>query len=104
MRHTEMLNDSFFRSAVHTQLHKQSNAAPGLAMHIINLCLTYDLNTTMHACRWIQDQHANHRSESWRNGMDEYLKYSKELQAKFPVAVDERAPSTGWTICQIFNA
>ena len=57
------------------------------------------LNTTMHACRWIQDQHAKHRSESWRNGVEEYLKYNKEIQIKFPVAVDKHAADTGRVSC-----
>lgn len=50
----------------------------------------------MHACRWIQDQYANHRSEFWRNGLEEYLQYGREIQAKFPVAADSQAdaPST----------
>ena len=55
----------------------------------------------MHACRWIQDQHANHRSESWGNGVEEYLKYSKEVQIKFPVMVDQQAANAGRTFCQI---
>ena len=50
----------------------------------------------MLACRWIQDQHTNHRSEFWRNGLEEYLQYGRTIQAKFPVAVDTaaEAPST----------
>lgn len=69
------------------------------AMHvtrdIIMTSHTGPLSSTMHACRWIQAQHANHRSESWRNGMEEYLKYAKEIQTKFPVALDKQAPGTG---------
>ena len=60
----------------------------------------HDFSLTMHACRWIQDQHANHGSENWRNGVEEYLKYSKEIQTKFPVAVDKQSPAdTGGDFC-----
>jgi hypothetical protein len=50
----------------------------------------------MHACRWIQDQYANHRAEFWRNGLEEYLQYGRQIQAKFPVTADSQAdaPST----------
>ena len=50
----------------------------------------------MHACRWIQDQYANHRAEFWRNGLEEYLQYGREIQAEFPVTADSQAdaPST----------
>ncbi|DBA69856.1 TPA: hypothetical protein ACH3X2_012568 [Trebouxia sp. C0005] len=46
--------------------------------------------------RWIQDQYANHRAEFWRNGLEEYLQYGREIQAKFPVTADSQAdaPST----------
>jgi len=44
-----------------------------------------------HVCRWIQDQYANHRAEFWRNGLEEYLQYGREIQAKFPVAADSQA-------------
>ncbi|KAL0038542.1 hypothetical protein WJX77_010028 [Trebouxia sp. C0004] len=46
--------------------------------------------------RWIQDQYANHRAESWRNGLEEYLQYGREIHAKFPVTADLHtdAPST----------
>ena len=63
-----------------------------VALHAI--CMTEIVDRKcMHACRWIQNQHANHRSEFWRNGLEEYLRYGKDIEAKYPVSSDAAGTS-----------
>lgn len=81
VRHTEMLNASFFRYCEHT--------SAVLAASSVHKQLGNDF--MLHAHRWIQDQHANHRAEFWRNGLEEYLQYGQNIQDRFPIALDSQA-------------
>lgn len=88
VKHTEMLNASFYRYAYTLP---QEMCCLQLASSI---CLMKeDCLSMSHVCRWIQEQHANHRSELWRNGLEEYLQYGRSIQDRYPLPIDSKPQS-----------